>query len=136
MVSELLPAPRPRGTIDDQLVPLINIVFLLLVFFMVAGRITPQLETSVEPPVSASRKPSPDEPALLVLQPGGTLLLAGRPIGVPDLAHVLTPGRNAADVTLAADRAVLAAELAPVLHELRLAGFERVTLYARRGRAH
>mgnify|MGYP003637452940 FL=1 len=124
--------PRPRKSIDDQLVPLINIVFLLLIFFMVAGQIT-QRDALIEPPESLSRKPAPATPALLVLERDGALSIDGHSIEPRALAAALGAYRADGGVTLAADRDVLASDLAPVLIAVRGAGFETVTLYARHG---
>ncbi len=130
MHSDPHAAPRPRKSIDDQLVPLINIVFLLLIFFMVAGQIT-QRDQRVEPPQSLSRKPAPETPALLVLGRDGMLRINGRAIAAPDLMPALATYADDTDITLAADREVLAADLAPILSALGGAGFDTVTLYAR-----
>lgn len=128
----LQPAPRARKNIDDQLIPLINIVFLLLIFFMVAGQIT-QHEAPVEPPESQSRKPAPENPALLVLERDGALRMNGHRVDVRNLARSLDGHPADTAITLAADRDVLASALAPVLAAVRGAGFDTVTLYARHG---
>ncbi|MGE0861017.1 MAG: ExbD/TolR family protein [Gammaproteobacteria bacterium] len=124
------PARRVR-TIDDQLIPLINIIFLLLVFFLVAGQIAPQQEVEVEPPTSRSSSDLPQEARRLVLTRDGQLRLDDRPLAAADLASVLGPSSSEPPITLAADHEVRAAALAPVLAALRQAGFSRVTLYTR-----
>ena len=50
-------APRKDNT-DDQLIPLINIVFLMLIFFMVAGQISEQDAQFIAPPESISEAPT------------------------------------------------------------------------------
>ena len=45
-------APRKKQS-DDALIPLINIVFLLLIFFMVAGSIQPSIPVELNHPVAA-----------------------------------------------------------------------------------
>lgn len=132
MSADLQASPPPRKRIDDQLIPLINIVFLLLIFFMVAGQIT-QTDAPVEPPESLSRKPAPETAALLVLERDGALSMDGRAIEPQALAAALAARAAAGGITLAADRDVLAADLSPVLIAVRGAGFETVTLYARHG---
>jgi len=132
MHDPLQASPRPRKSIDDQLIPLINIVFLLLIFFMVAGQIT-QTDALIEPPESLSRKPAPETPALLVLERDGALRMDGRTIEPRALAAALGAYPAEPGITLAADRDVRASDLAPVLIAVRGAGFETVTLYARHG---
>ncbi|MGE0483221.1 MAG: ExbD/TolR family protein [Gammaproteobacteria bacterium] len=132
-MSTHLAAPRRRArSIDDQLVPLINIVFLLLVFFMVAGQVAPTGNLEVEPPASRSRAPLPTEPMRLVLRRDGALSLDGRAVAAVDLGAVLGEAARRTPVALAADHDVRAATLAPVLTALRAAGLAEVTLYTRR----
>lgn len=45
---------RRRENGDDNLLPLINVVFLLLIFFMVAGQLSATDTLAVEPPEAAS----------------------------------------------------------------------------------
>jgi len=45
-------SPRKKQS-DDALIPLINIVFLLLIFFMVAGSIQPSIPVELNHPVAA-----------------------------------------------------------------------------------
>lgn len=132
MNDDLQPPSRARKSIDDQLIPLINIVFLLLIFFMVAGQIT-EREAIIDPPESLSRKPAPENPALLLLERNGALRINGRPIDVQALSPALDAYPGDAGITLAADRNVLASDLAPILIAVRGAGFATVTLYARHG---
>lgn len=65
MQDHPLMARRGTANPDDNLIPLINIVFLLLIFFMVAGQIAPQQDMTIDPPESASEKAL--EPAELEL---------------------------------------------------------------------
>lgn len=131
MSSPLATTPRRTRSIDEQLIPLINIVFLLLVFFMVAGRIAPPQDLGVEPPASHSHAPLPREPLRLVLRHDGALSLAGRTVVVAELAGALRAVAGGAPVALAADRDVRATTLAPVVAALRSAGLTEVTLYTR-----
>ena len=87
---------------DDNLIPMINIIFLLLIFFMVAGQIT--LSADVVLPASISESELDSSPRLLSLGADGILRLDGEAIehemlisalaeleldaGAPLLAHV------------------------------------------------
>ncbi|MCB1746532.1 MAG: biopolymer transporter ExbD [Gammaproteobacteria bacterium] len=135
-MSASLAAPprRTRGS-DAPLIPLINIVFLLLVFFMVAGQIAPTRDLGVEPPASQSRAPLPTAPLRLVLRRNGALSLDGHAVATANLAMTLGAAPRGAPVALAADHDVRAGTLAPVLTALRAAGLAEVTLYTRRADA-
>ena len=52
--------PRARRTVDIAVVPMINIVFLLLLYFLVAGRLTDDAGPAVQLPVGGTdRSPAP-----------------------------------------------------------------------------
>ena len=52
---------------DDNLVPLINIVFLMLIFFMVAGHISQSDPIKVQPPLSQSETTDKADPLVIVV---------------------------------------------------------------------
>jgi biopolymer transport protein ExbD len=72
---------------DDNLIPMINIIFLLLIFFMVAGQIT--LSADVVLPSSISESEMDASPRLLSLQADGILRLEGEVIEVNMLVSTL-----------------------------------------------
>ena len=52
--------PRARRTVDVAVVPMINIVFLLLLYFLVAGRLTQDSGPTVQLPLGGTdRNPAP-----------------------------------------------------------------------------
>lgn len=61
-----LRAPRRMDHDDDRLVPLINVVFLMLIFFMLVGSIEATDPARVEPPESSTETPR-TAPAVQVL---------------------------------------------------------------------
>ncbi len=79
---------KRRLTLDPA-IPTINIVFLLLLFFLVAGRVRGTDEVGVDMPQSlqtaADRLPKP----LLIVTRSGDLRMDGRPISVEALADRL-----------------------------------------------
>ena len=72
---------------DDNLIPMINIIFLLLIFFMVAGQIT--LSADVVLPASISESELDSSPRLLSLGADGILRLDGEAIEHEMLVSVL-----------------------------------------------
>jgi biopolymer transport protein ExbD len=71
--------PRPRDD-DERVLPLINVVFLLLIFFMLAGALAPADPFRVDPPLSRSEAPPPAEPLTLLIGADGELALDGEPL--------------------------------------------------------
>lgn len=123
----ITPDERRRPLLEPML-PLINVVFLLLVFFMVAGHMAQQPPVDLQTPESEARHEPLEDMPRLALRPGGELLFDGEPLARQRLAtkgqQLLTSERP----RLHADTRVSSKELRPVLQALRDAGFESVQL--------
>ena len=95
------PRTNPDGPQGDHgLVPLINVVFLLLAFFMIAGQIQRADAVRVHPPVSISESVPEQRRLELVVDREGTVYLDGSAIAVGDLATAL---RRRVDANAAPD---------------------------------
>ena len=55
---QLFRTTKARSGNDDNVIPLINIVFLMLIFFMLAGQITSTDLLNVMPPTSEIQAPT------------------------------------------------------------------------------
>lgn len=67
-----------RATQQENVIPMINIIFLLLLYFMIAGNLQP--DYSVTPPVSSNKsEPSKQIPTLSV-QKDGAMRFENRPV--------------------------------------------------------
>ena len=62
-----MPKRRPRG---ESIIPMINVVFLLLVFFLLTAQLSPPEPFDLTPPDSASDLPSQDRGVLFVSAEG------------------------------------------------------------------
>ena len=117
-----------RRPMLEPMLPLINVVFLLLVFFMVAGHMAQQPPVDVQTPESDARHQPLEDMPRLTLRPGGELLLDGQSLTRKRLAakgQQLLAGERP---RLHADARVSSKELRPVLQALRDAGFDSVRL--------
>ncbi len=121
-------APRRK---PEPVIALINVVFLMLIFFLVAGTVAPPMDPDLTLPTAADlegRAP----PDALVLRADGTLLFRGEPAEpVSWMAAQLTD--DVADARIVPDRDVPAARLMEIAQDLRAAGAERVLVVAERG---
>ena len=111
---------RPRSA-TDSVVPMINVAFLLLVFFLMVAVIAPPDPLAVALPEAEAGDAAPDEVVISVGASGE--LARGEVRGPSALTDVA--GR---DVTLRADAGLEGVQLARVLAELKANGAERVTL--------
>jgi biopolymer transport protein ExbD len=131
---------RPRRTAGDEgLISLINIIFLLLIFFMIVGRMETAAPFGVKPPVSvADTRPLPEE-LILLLAADGRVAIGNETVRLETLEPRLqqwvqsttggaAPGGASPTVALKADRGVRSRELRTLLDVLRRAGFGQVKL--------
>ncbi len=122
--------PRPKND-EERVLPLINVVFLLLIFFMLAGKLAATDPFQVEPPRSASEgPPSPHELRVLV-GANGEFALDGEVMEAEQLRRMVAE-RLAVDappkLRLKADARAEATRVVEVMEWLREAGAERVQL--------
>ncbi len=83
---QLVPAPRPRR--KPSLTPMIDVVFLLLVFFMLASRFG--MDTVLQLPLAGQGGTYSGPPRLIGLGPGN-LDVNGVPVADSNLAQALAP---------------------------------------------
>ena len=117
---------KPRPSRDLNMIPLINIVLLLLIFFLIAGQLanTPEIQL----PVSDSDRPIERHAITLALDTH--LWLNGEQIGLEALGAALQAATAEKTIVLRADRDVTAGSLDGVLDVLRAQGITTVTLYS------
>lgn len=132
------PSRRRGMTIDDAIMPLINIVFLLLIFFLVAGRLSSAEPFKVAAPFGESTNTS-EEPAPLILVGGdGALALDGAVVTEEALITALALRSAEAPsllVRLKPDATAKAAEIARLMEALKAAGVSRIMLLTRFARS-
>lgn len=116
------------------MIPLINVVFLMLAFFMILGQIERSDAVRLDPPDSLSLEVQGDYTATLLITAQQSLYLNDRPLRLEQLAGEIRRILEAAAdpqsvrVLVKADATLPAAELRLVLARLRNAGLLRVSL--------
>ncbi|WP_375257030.1 ExbD/TolR family protein [Citreimonas sp.] len=127
----------PKRATREPTIALINIVFLMLVFFMVAGTLAVPLDgdlTLVQTRDLEGRAP----PDALVVHPDGRLSYRGDAVASPEayleMAEATTmPGEDGPTVRIVPDRELDASELVRIAGALRAAGAARVLVVTERG---
>ena len=123
---------RLRGGIN--LVPLINVVFLLLIFFMLAGTLRVPELFNLEVPESESGAAAEDQAMEIVIGSAGQLAVNGTEIPRAMLAEALAEhfsGDRAPAITFKIDARAQTGDMIDVLGELHAAGAETVFLSTR-----
>lgn len=156
-----LPASARRpGNGDDSLIPLINVVFLMLVFFMIAGKITATDLFKVQPPTAQVERAAPLEALVILIDADGRIAVDGvetpadqlatrletlvAPAPAAEPATAAAPAATAAaptssaaapsrKVAIKADGGLKASQLNDVLDALRAAGVANAELFTVRG---
>jgi len=105
--------------------PLINIVFLLLVFFMVAGRLSATDPFEIVPTRSASEGAPAAGPILIAVGAGGELAVNGERIAEEALPRTIATG---GEIRIKSDGRVPAARVVALLEQLRASGVGDVRL--------
>ena len=74
-------ATREKRPVRENVVPLINVVFLLLIFFMLTATLRPPESIEVElPALAATARTEPEEWPVVLLGADGRLALDGEPL--------------------------------------------------------
>lgn len=123
---------KRTGQKREPTTALINIVFLMLVFFMVAGTLAPPMDGRVTLVQTRDLDGAPP-PDALVAHADGTLSYRGQ--AVSDGASYLSdlPAENRARVRIVPDRDFPATDLIALARDLQTAGAEQVVVVTERG---
>lgn len=122
---QLAPA-RPRRQVREAIVPMINVVFLLLIFFVMTATLTPPAPFEVLPPTATDTGTQPDpETPLFVAADGAMAYGTARGAFV---FKALAGRSSRRPLTLRADAQLEGAVLAQLLVQLARAGITSVEL--------
>lgn len=130
--GQFLRVPRRVPDEDARVLPLINIVFLLLIFFLITGHMSAQGPFDIEPVQSAGTGfPQPDD-LTVFMRADGRLALADGPVKVDQLEALIRTRRAETEtgirVRLQADGRTEATQVVAVMEGLRAAGVDRLEL--------
>lgn len=125
--------PTAEST-EVNLTPMLDVVFIMLIFFIVTTSFIKESGVEIERPESSAASPRPDAQVLVAVTPEGAVWVDGRPV---DLHRV---GQTVADivtgegsVVIQADRDATTGVLIEVMDRLQKAGVEQVAVAASRG---
>lgn len=124
----ILPSPKRSQRNEDSILPLINIVFLLLIFFMLAGSVQTYLPFTLTPPETGHADHEDVKPNLLSIAADGRMALGSTPIQVSELSTRLGNRDPAQALQVEADAALPVTDLTKILADLRAIGVAQVRL--------
>ncbi|WP_193182995.1 ExbD/TolR family protein [Nisaea sediminum] len=122
-----------RKSAAENVLPLINVVFLLLIFFMLAGALEKADMLNIDPPETLATELPDDTTAILLVDEQGALSFRDEIVGRDQIVARLTAwfaehpdGR----LKLKADAKSDAAEVIALIEELRAVGLKELGLLA------
>lgn len=130
LASNAAHAPHASGHIN--VTPLIDVVMVMIVFFLIVGKLASDQRSEVDLPVAAA-KPLQSEPHTLIVNipVDRSIVLAGEAIPAADLAARLRSALNDHPdllVQIRADRSLAYGDIAPIIAACRENGISRVRL--------
>jgi biopolymer transport protein ExbD len=127
---------RLRQRLEEQhqhgidMSPLLDVVFILLIFFIVTTVFVRETGVKVDKPRAISAKRLEQNAILLAITDTGQVYYDGSQIGVAGVRSIVEQSLNSQPqpVVIQADKAVPAQLLVEVIDEAKLAGAEKVSL--------
>ena len=114
-----------------NLVPLINIVFLLLIFFMLSGTLTKKDFFEVSPPESNTGASAEAPELVILISKDNKIALDNKPIKVNELETILSKeleNRNIEEVLIKVDGNAKSGILSQVIKHIRNVGIKRAAI--------
>jgi len=115
---------------DIDLAPLLDVVFILLIFFIVTTAFVRETGVDVEKPTAISSQKLQKSVYLLAITVGGEVFYGGTNIGVDGVRATLMQlnRSNARPVVIQADKRVPTELLVKVIDQAKLAGVENINI--------
>lgn len=123
-----------KRTPDISMAPLIDMVFILLIFFLVTTSFAKETGVEVTKPVAATAEVIKQPDLLIAVTQAGTIHMEGRQVGLAVLRSLVRQnleGRSVANVIIIADENSRIGLVVDVIDECKLAGAKRVSLATR-----
>ena len=125
-------ARKSRRSGGEPTIALINVVFLMLIFFLVAGQVAPPLANDLSL-VRTAELEGRAPPDTLVIRADGTMEFQGEPVQSATAFAETLPAETRESIRIVPDRELAAQALVAIATELRGAGAESIRIVTERG---
>lgn len=119
-----------RTTQQENVIPMINIIFLLLLYFMIAGNLQPDYD--VTPPVASNESEPPKQIPTVAVTRDGKLRFENRPVTLDNLKVELTKFTGHERLKIHADAKVDALTISQIMKTASEAGVMQFVLVTQR----
>lgn len=127
--------PKKKAS-GENLVPLINVVFLILIFFLAASIIRPFSDKDIVLAKTDEKTTPPNLKRLIFVGPDGPMLQQGVLASETDMTEALEAWSKdkGKPVTIVSDHRIAAIEALKVVEVVRQSGFETINLLTQKAR--
>ena len=126
--------PRKRTFSNtENTIPLINIVFLMLIFFLIAGTIATPISSELLPAETSDMAAAPAKSDVIQILKTGEINYLGKQMSMEEVLEMFPATENSEPVKVIADKSLNAVQLVEFLENLRAAGHQRIRLITVRG---
>lgn len=124
--------PQHEQGVDINLSPLIDCVFLLLIFFIVTTVFVEETGVDIQKPQATSAQDLDKHSIMIALDPDGRIFYAGREIDLNGVRGIVARELREKDVPviILADADARTAPLVDIIDECKLAGARQVSIAA------
>lgn len=122
------PAKRQSKTSENSITALIDVVFILLLFFMLAGQIKELSNPDILLPYSALGKTAEQQPLKIEISKDGGLIVNDKPLELAQLDSALADINSDDRIAVLADKRLKVDKLDEVLSVIRARGIAKVSL--------
>ncbi len=115
---------------EINIVPMIDLVFFLLIFFLVSSTLVQETGVEVRRPVAATAENIKDSSILIAVAADGTIYMDNRQVGLPAVRALVRERLRVREmpVVIIADRESRTRSLVDVIDECRMAGARSVNV--------
>ncbi|GAB2801270.1 biopolymer transporter ExbD [Halomonas shantousis] len=119
---------------EVNLTPMLDVVFIMLIFFIVTTSFIKESGVEIERPEAASASPRPDAQVMVAITPEGAVWVDGQPVDAHRVGgEVARLVSDQGGVVIQADRNSTTGLLIEVMDRIRDAGVDNVAVAASRG---
>lgn len=130
---------KRTGRDDGNLIPLVNIVFLMLIFFLAAGVLRSFEKENIVPPKANFSNVGERPIGPVIITSAGKLSIDGAEHDLPSLKRALQSRVSSgatSPLPVVADKNLAAHELVAVIETAKIAGIKKIRLVTQRRVAH
>ncbi|WP_299313037.1 biopolymer transporter ExbD [uncultured Halomonas sp.] len=125
--------PDDGDASEVNLTPMLDVVFIMLIFFIVTTSFIKESGVEIQRPESSAASPQPDAQVMVAITPEGAVWVDGRPVDAHRVGgEVAALVSGDGGVVIQADRDATTGLLIEVMDRIREAGVEQVAVAALR----